>query len=359
MNAFDIWLLKLQFGKNSRLRTYRKLARYHENGVQLQESLKQIISQETRDGKKPKAPIAFAANAWLRKIENGTGFGDAIRGWVPAADVVIIDAGDKAGRIGEALHNACLISESNGRIKSEVLKATVYPVALLFGAFAFMAFFGINVVPAFDAVYPKENWTGIGAQMAWMADFVQTGLLPTIGVLIALSVLLFWSMPRWTGKVRVRLDKVPPYSIYRLMTGSSFLLSMAAMIGAGIHVPEGVRIMLRNSNPWLRERLSKVLFYIRDGYDLGDSLYHQHGLPRLRDRERPARILQDEGLQRDAPPDRQAGDRRHRREDRCPGRHPAQRRHHLHRPGVHVDRRRPVLRAAAVDVRPAAGRLKP
>lgn len=109
--------------------------------------------------------------------------------------------------------------------------------------------------------------------MAWMADFVQTGLLPLIGFLIAMAVLLFWSMPRWTGKVRVRLDKMPPYSIYRLMTGSSFLLSMAAMIGAGIHVPEGVRIMLRNSNPWLRERLSRVLFFIRDGYDLGDSLY--------------------------------------------------------------------------------------
>lgn len=273
MNKFDVWLLKAQFGKNSRLRTYRKLARYHENGVQLQESLKQIISQETRDGKKPKAPIAFAAAEWLRRIENGSDFGDAIRGWVPSADVVIIDAGDKAGRIGDALHNACLITESNGRIRAEVLKATLYPVALLFGAFAFMAFFGLNVVPAFDEVYPKENWTGVGAQMAWMADFVQTGLLPLIGFLIAMAVLLFWSMPRWTGKVRVRLDKMPPYSIYRLMTGSSFLLSMAAMIGAGIHVPEGVRIMLRNSNPWLRERLSRVLFFIRDGYDLGDSLY--------------------------------------------------------------------------------------
>src|SRR5690606_15667516 len=116
-------------------------------------------------------------------------------------------------------------------------------------------------------------WTGVGAQMAWMSDFVNTWLFPVLAFLAALVALVAFSMPRWTGPVRTRLDRYPPWSLYRLIVGSGFMLTVSGMIKSGIPIPTILAMLQRGSGKWYREKLSRTLYHVNNGHNLGDALH--------------------------------------------------------------------------------------
>lgn len=90
---------------------------------------------------------------------------------------------------------------------------------------------------------------------------------------MVLTFVILWSMPRWTGRARVYADRFPPYALYRLVRGSGFLLSFATMVKSGIKTTEALRIMIRGTSPWMKERLTKALAIMNDGTNIGDALY--------------------------------------------------------------------------------------
>src|SRR3546814_19673513 len=85
-----------------------------------------------------------------------------------------MEAGETAGRLDVAIDNAVFIFEWSKKIRGAILSGLSYPALLVVIAIGFIAMFGIQIVPAFDEVLPREQWTGMGAQMAMMADFVHS-----------------------------------------------------------------------------------------------------------------------------------------------------------------------------------------
>jgi type II secretory pathway component PulF len=265
--------IAFQFGTSSRLKVYEKLSALMKNGVAINKAMKDIEAHMSWDGKKPKDPTAFAMREWRRNYEGGATFAESIKAWVPRDDVNIIAAGEVSGNLVETLNNVCYLTVAQKRMKSSVRSAVIYPLLLMVAGIGFMIFFGRNVIPAFDEVWPKENWYGLAASMRMIASFVENGLFPTIGVFVALALLSFWSLPRWTGKIRSKFDKVPPYSIYRLVVGSGFLLTMAIMMRSGIKISVGISKLMRYSSPWLTERLRQIHHSSSKGSDLAKSLH--------------------------------------------------------------------------------------
>ncbi|EOF7659938.1 TPA: hypothetical protein ACP3Z7_004795, partial [Pseudomonas aeruginosa] len=52
---------------------------------------------------------------------------------------------------------------------------------------------------------------------------------------ITLTVVVIVTLPTYRWKGRVWLDRMlPPWSIYRMLQGTTFLLNMAVMLNAGI-----------------------------------------------------------------------------------------------------------------------------
>ena len=68
-------------------------------------------------------------------------------------------------------------------------------------------------------------------------------------------VVLPFTFPYWTGRLRAMLDKMPPWSFYRLLQGGSWLMSFSSMMVAGMQAAEALRKMMPVANPYLRERL--------------------------------------------------------------------------------------------------------
>lgn len=275
MNAESLKRLnaKMAFDGKARARIYRKLAKFLTNGMSLGDALSEMHNVAIDDGKNPKDPIGYILKEWSRKISNGESLGRAISGWVPGGDRIVIEAGETAGKLPKALLDALYIQSSGKKIKREIQSGVAYPVFLSLLAIGLLVIFGKWIVPAFADIMPRENWTGTAGFMAGVADFVDTGLIPTILAVISIICVMMYSLPRWTGATRVKFDNYPPWSLYRLNAGSGFMLSLSALLRAGVKIPDILRILLRGATPWYHERISTTLSYVQNGANIGEALY--------------------------------------------------------------------------------------
>lgn len=271
--SFETWFVKMQFGAKMRTRVYRKLNRFLGNSVSLAQALDIMYGHASNDGKKPRNPQAVVLDEWRRQIRNGKTFGKAIQGWVPDSDRLVIEGGELAGNLTVAIDKAIMISGSSKKIKNTLVGGLAYPVLLIGIAIGFMVMFGTRIVPAFEEILPKEKWTGVGGQMAAMSDFVNTWLVPVMAAIGFLIALIVVSMPRWTGKMRNRFDKYPPWSLYRLIIGSGFMLTVSGMIKSGIPIPTILSMLQRGASPWYAEKLSRTLYHVNNGHNLGEALH--------------------------------------------------------------------------------------
>lgn len=273
MSSLEMAFIKLQFNAKVRTRVYKKLIRFLENSMSLAHALDVMHLHATNDGKNPKSTVGIVLDHWRREVRNGKPFGRAIQGWVPEADRLVIEGGDGHGKLAVALSKAIMISESSRKIKATLVGGLAYPVLLIAVAIGFLVMFGLQVVPAFEEILPREKWTGAGAQMAFMSDFVRYYLLWMMIAIFGLIGGSIYSLPRWTGTMRAKFDRYPPWSLYRLIIGSGFLLTVGGMIKAGIPTPEILRMLQRDASPWYREKLSKTLDNVNNGHNLGDALH--------------------------------------------------------------------------------------
>ncbi len=273
MKRFEQWFIRAQFSGKARLRIYRKMSRLQKNGISMPDALRTMWNHESQDGKKKTKPAAMALEAWRKQIENGKILGIAVQGWVPENDRIVIEAGERAGSLAQALDDAIFIYQGQKRIKQALIAGLAYPIVLFFTAIGLLTLVGTNIVPTFESILPRDRWTGAGASMALLADFVNVAMIPALVGLAFLIVAIIWSMPRWTGRARVRMDRFPPYSLYKLVQGSGFLLSFATMVKAGIKTTDALRLMQRDASAWLTERLSKTLNIMNNGANIGEALF--------------------------------------------------------------------------------------
>lgn len=277
LSGIELYFAKWSMDAKTRMGIYEKLGKFIANGVPITQALAEIHLHLSADGSKPNNPKAQAIDQWRRTVLNGQPFARALQGWAPKSEISLLEAGEISGRFDQVVQDVLFIYQASKRIRS-ALAGLVYPLFLMCTTVLYMYIFGTQVVPAFDAILPKERWQGTGHTMALMAEFVQTGLLPLIIFLVAVMITIFMTLPIWIGRLRRVFDRFPPWSIYRLIIGSNFLISFSALLNAGISVPDALQILARNASPWYRERLLATRLQILNGArNIGDAL-HRTGL---------------------------------------------------------------------------------
>lgn len=267
-NKFD----KMQFNVAARTRLWRKLRVNLNSGTGAIESLNMLWDNMSDDGKKPNHPVAKIIAEWKKSISNGSKLGDAIKGWVPEGEQTIISAGEESNLI-QAIDDLLKIQAAKKKIKSTILKGVIYPIVLLIAGCGFLIMFSVRVAPQFNDVLPREKWTGPPVVMVNAGDFFTNYLFIISLVLIALFFTISWSMGKWTGRFRIYADKIPPWSLYRLYSGSSFLLILSAMLSAGVSPLKIIDTVRKSASPWLDERLAATERFIRGGKNIGDALF--------------------------------------------------------------------------------------
>lgn len=268
--SFLQFQLYFEFNAKARARLYNKLSQLLRNGVSLDRALEQIAIIEEKRGHSATATVM---RRWRSSIENGINFGATISPYVPSSESLLLETGGNSGRLQEAFMNASESVMQQRRVKSAIISAGSYPALLICVLIAALVLASYNIIPAFSEVLPLDQWQGTAATMASVSTAIrEKGLYMFIG-LIAFISLVSWSMPRWTGRTRMLVEKIVPFSIYRMWQGSSFLLSLASLMASGVKIDDNaLRRLGQRASPYLQERISAVARQLTSGLNLGEAL---------------------------------------------------------------------------------------
>lgn len=260
------------FGERKRTAALQKVAFYVRGNFPILEGLKEMAKFARADGDRPNDYSAKVYERWEKKVARGESFSTAIAGDMPEMERQLIAAADKNGRLSEGIEEAIRIRKGMNQITRQLRQAFIYPAILVLGATAYFVFMSKQVFPGFVSALPVEKWPHSTLSLKETADFV-AGNFVTIYAVVGLAVAVFmWSLPHWKGRIRRGFDKYVPYSLYRTMFGTVFLLSLAGYVRSGMNVPMVFESMLRTAKPWYAERLSAFRQGVNRGMNIGEAM---------------------------------------------------------------------------------------
>lgn len=263
---------KHQFGGKERIRLYESMTALLENGVHMDVALDRIGKIYSDNGRRPHHPIALASHGIGRTVEGGKSLAQACLGWVPYQEHAVISAGEQSGNLVQAFSDCVRIIEARQKVMTLVLSTALYPTFVWSLMAYLLHVIASRVVPAMSRSSNPESWTGIPLFLHMISSFVNNWGLLTLCSVVLLILTSISTLPYFRGSLRTRLEVLPPWSIYKALHGSTFLLNIAVMLRANITPLDALDTLKRGANPWLRERLDAAHYGVRMGKNFGEAL---------------------------------------------------------------------------------------
>lgn len=272
LSRLDLAVLRLQFYGAVRVELYEALSLLLENRVLLETALKDMHKIFSENGKKPKRVLAAVTYDCYREVADGKPLSKALAKWIPYQEYTLISAGEKSSDLKTAFDNCRKIIVAKQEIVGAILLATLYPAFLMGMICVLLSMVSTKLVPKLIRTSNPDTWTGTASLLYEMSKFVISYGSLTLIMLLLSIVAIFASLPYLKGNIRVYLDKVPPWSVYRMLHGSTFLLNVGVMIQANVSIQDALRMMASQANPWLKQRLDAAFYGLGIGGNLGVAL---------------------------------------------------------------------------------------
>ena len=254
-----------------RLKIYRKLAALLRNRFSLMNALDMIYNGITDDGQHPNEPMAVAVSAWGRSLQEGHPFSEALKGWAPDRERLMLSVGDVSD-LESALLNLIKVSEGSTRMIRPIVSAIAYPSFLMMMAVLIIYAIGVYMVPPMLSAAPTTIWTGTAKTLVDLSLWIQKNWPFAFAFFPVLGIIIYATIGIWTGKLRVKFDRIPPWSLYKIFTGITWLLALSALVKGGVPVSMALTSLRKDASKYLKERIDGALFHIKNGDNLGQAL---------------------------------------------------------------------------------------
>lgn len=273
LDGFEIWLTKFQFRTNrkQRFRVYRKLEGMLRMNEALSRSLDRLYLNASEMGKYPRRPAAVALRDWFIKDRAGISLAESMEGWVPTSELYMIRAGEESGTMAKALQSIQVVGEKAKQMKEAVSYAVGYPVFMMILVSFVLWTFGVNLIQNMRKSAPANVIAAMG-DIATVSDIINEWGITIILVVIVIMATISGTLASWRGPIRAKLDMFPPWSWYRILQGSGFLLGLSALLGAQVPLKRSLEILEEQGNPWIRERINSARQEVLRGRNLGEAL---------------------------------------------------------------------------------------
>lgn len=264
------WLIRRSFNAKVRASVWKKVAVQIRHGITFYSAIEMLRDRARRKKKR----VAAVYDHILRVSQTGGNIQSALVGWASSEEIMLISAGEKQD-LAYGLRLAWQMLNSKGAIRKQVIGAAAYPIFLLLLCIGVLCIISFILVPEFTKMLPPERWTGVAGALLMLSDFVASVYGAAVGIaILVLAAVIFFTLPVWTGRLRVFADKYAPWSIYREVVGSSWLFSVATLMSAGIQPRQifSENLASRTCSPYLRERISAIDYQMGLGNNLGESM---------------------------------------------------------------------------------------
>jgi type II secretory pathway component PulF len=271
--ALEASLTRFSFrsSRRNRFRIYRKLEGMLKTNEALSRALDRLYQNATEMGKYPKRPAAIALREWFLKDRAGISLSQAMEGWIPMGELYMIRAGEESGTMAKALTSIQTMGERSREMREAVTYAVGYPCFMLVLVGFVVWTFGVNLIANMRANAPKNVVDAMGAVVPF-SDFVTAYGLYVVLLLFIIVGIITFTLPFWRGPLRVKFDMYPPWSWYRVLQGSGFLLGLSSLLGAQVPLKRSLEILEEQGNPWIKERISQARLRVLRGHNLGEAL---------------------------------------------------------------------------------------
>lgn len=273
LNTIEEYYAKMiiQFSNKTRLKLYRKIASLMKNRFSLMDALDMLHDGASNGGKNPGEPLAIAIAAWGKSLNNGMTFSDALKGWAPDRERLMLSVGDVSD-LESALLNLIKVTEGSTKMIRPIVGAIAYPAFLMMMAVLIIYAIGVYMVPPMIDAAPTVVWHGMAADLVGLSAWIKDNWLVAFSTLPVLMIVIYATIGIWTGPIRVIFDRLPPWSLYKVFTGISWLLALSALVKGGTPVSTSLRALRRDASRYLKERIDRTLIFINNGDNLGQAL---------------------------------------------------------------------------------------
>ena len=273
LGSLEVSFAKFRIGMagKARLKVYKKLASLLRNRFSLMNALDIMYDSVTDSGKHPNEPMAIAIASWGKALQNGNAFSDALKGWAPSRERLMLSVGDVSD-MESALLNLIRVAEGTDKMLKPIIGAITYPSFLLLMSVLVIYAIGAYMVPPMEDAAPNARWSGSAKDLVAVSHWIQKNWLFAFSFFPALFTLIYATIGVWTGPTRKAIDDVPPWSMYKMFMGITWLLSLSALIRGGVPISVALTSLRRDSNRYLQERIDRAMDYIKNGDNLGQAL---------------------------------------------------------------------------------------
>lgn len=250
------FLIKLSFNNALRKKIWSRIAMQLKYGVPLLIIFQNLAKQYEKNS------VLSAIFKDIHVEYQKQGLSGALKQYVPSDELMLITSCESGGKLYEGFELAERIITAKVTIKNAVKSALAYPsflFALLIVIFLLVSFV---LIPSFEGIGNPAEWQGFGYLLYLISSFLGSIYGAIFGIVFALGIIfIFYSFPNYTGVYRAFLDKFPPFSIYRMVVGSTWLFTFSSMMKAGKQQVDILNDMASSdlSTPYLKDRIKKIL----------------------------------------------------------------------------------------------------
>jgi len=258
--------------------TLRQIAVMLRSGLSLMAAIETITEQP------PSGAVKRVYQVVRTDLENGETFADALskHKCFPSSTISMVAMGEESGNLDRVIDQAAFNMQERRKSKNATLTAMLYPTITFLFAIGIAVYMVVAVIPPMKKALSAlgRPLPPITQSLLDVADFF-TKWGSTIGVVIVILIVTFvlcWISPK--GRLVIdRIMLIIPLIGKIQRTGATALFgrSMATLLGSGIAIVEGLRIVKDlHGNTYLIAVLDSARRHIMEGGNLADSLNHPH-----------------------------------------------------------------------------------
>lgn len=273
LGSFEVAFARFRVSLSTpaRLKVYKKLASLLRNRFSLMNALDIVYDSITNEGKNTGEPMAIAIAAWGKALQNGLAFSDALKGWAPSRERLMLSVGDVSD-LESALLNLIKVAEGTEKMLKPIIGAITYPSFLLLMSVLVIYAIGAYMVPPMEEAAPNARWQGTAKDLVAVSHWIQENWILAFSFFPAVFLTIYGTIGIWTGPTRKAIDDCPPWSLYKMFMGITWLLSLSALIKGGVPISVALASLRKDSNRYLVERIDKAMDFIKNGDNLGQAL---------------------------------------------------------------------------------------
>ena len=203
-------------------------------------------------------PLLQDILAELRASLRTDSFATTVAEYVPESEALLFR---RFGLASDAsiFRAAARMTSVDERIATAIRQALLWPMFLFLLIFVLLYSLGSHLFPTMATLAPIVEWPVMSQVVAvvalWVADYT-----PWVACVLAAATAVYkWAERNHASWGRVWMDRIPPFSLYRLRTGATFAFVLIENARVGHEINRAFLLNLANSlPPYSRSRIQAV-----------------------------------------------------------------------------------------------------